>query len=63
MVAHAMVPCGHWFCGECLAGWLGNGRKDCPSCRCAGWQGGGAFKPAGGTVPCFFMQNMRPLCC
>lgn len=33
VVAHAMVPCGHWFCGECLAGWLGNGRKDCPSCR------------------------------
>lgn len=32
-VSHAMVPCGHWFCGECLAQWLRNSRRDCPSCR------------------------------
>lgn len=30
--AYAVVPCGHTYCGECMAGWLEN-HKDCPSCR------------------------------
>lgn len=30
--AYAMVPCGHVYCGECLAGWLDN-KRDCPTCR------------------------------
>jgi hypothetical protein len=33
VMVHAMVPCGHQFCGECLAAWLGNSNKSCPSCR------------------------------
>ena len=33
MVTHAMVPCGHSFCGECLAEWLSK-KSDCPTCRC-----------------------------
>ncbi len=33
MVTHAMVPCGHAFCGECLAEWLSK-KSDCPTCRC-----------------------------
>lgn len=34
MLVHcvSMVPCGHMFCGECLAGWLSN-KRDCPVCR------------------------------
>lgn len=33
VVTHAMVPCGHAFCGECLAEWLSK-KSDCPTCRC-----------------------------
>ncbi|PSC67603.1 DNA ligase 4 isoform A [Micractinium conductrix] len=33
VVAHTMVPCGHPFCGECLAGWLATGKRECPVCK------------------------------
>lgn len=32
MATHSMVPCGHNYCGECLAAWLAN-KADCPTCR------------------------------
>ncbi|PRW39278.1 dynamin-related GTPase isoform A [Chlorella sorokiniana] len=32
VVTHAMVPCGHSFCGECLAEWLSK-KAECPTCR------------------------------
>lgn len=33
MATHTMYPCSHPFCGECLAGWLGKGKHECPTCR------------------------------
>jgi hypothetical protein len=32
VAAHAIVPCGHLFCKECLAGWLDR-NSTCPLCR------------------------------
>lgn len=32
-MTHTMVPCGHCYCGECLAGWLATKKLECPSCR------------------------------
>jgi pSer/pThr/pTyr-binding forkhead associated (FHA) protein len=32
VATHSMVPCGHNYCGECLAGWVVN-KKECPQCR------------------------------
>ncbi|KAK9820995.1 hypothetical protein WJX81_005884 [Elliptochloris bilobata] len=32
VAAHTVVPCGHAFCGECLAGWLDK-NSTCPNCR------------------------------
>lgn len=37
-MTHAMVPCGHSFCGECLAEWLSK-KSDCPTCRCGACHG------------------------
>jgi hypothetical protein len=32
VATHALVPCGHLFCGECIGSWL-HTKRDCPSCR------------------------------
>lgn len=32
VATHSMVPCGHNYCGECLAAWVVN-KKECPQCR------------------------------
>lgn len=32
VATHSMVPCGHSYCGECIASWLQN-KADCPTCR------------------------------
>ncbi|KAL4438717.1 hypothetical protein ABPG77_006321 [Micractinium sp. CCAP 211/92] len=36
VATHNMYPCNHPFCGECLAGWLGKGKRECPTCRVKG---------------------------
>ena len=33
VASHSFAPCGHTFCGECLAGWLEK-HHTCPCCRC-----------------------------
>ena len=32
VAAYSLYPCGHIFCGVCIAGWLVN-KQDCPNCR------------------------------
>lgn len=34
VACHSLVPCGHLFCGSCIARWLDR-QLDCPTCRCA----------------------------
>ncbi|KAL4440149.1 hypothetical protein ABPG75_003150 [Micractinium tetrahymenae] len=36
VATHNMYPCNHPFCGDCLAGWLGKGKRECPTCRVKG---------------------------
>ena len=33
VVGAATAPCGHAFCGGCIAGWLARGSRTCPNCR------------------------------
>ena len=35
VACHALVPCGHVFCGPCIGDWLQR-QFNCPVCRCAG---------------------------
>ena len=34
VAAYSFAPCGHSFCGNCLAGWL-QSKDTCPCCRLA----------------------------
>ena len=33
VACHALVPCGHVFCGPCISDWLLR-QFNCPVCRC-----------------------------
>lgn len=58
VVTHAMVPCGHSFCGECLAEWLSK-KPECPTCRCGRW---GCCVPAAGLL-LIRMRKKEEACC
>lgn len=58
VVTHAMVPCGHSFCGECLAEWLSK-KPECPTCRYGRW---GCCVPAAGLLY-ICMRKKEKGCC
>lgn len=61
VATHNMYPCNHPFCGECLAGWLGKGKRECPTCRQA--QAAAAAHAGENTVtPCRAAAPGMPAC-